>query len=179
MNSHGSTLWYRFIEAGWGQFHALATGRGLAALWPALDDAHFPEALPAELRADLARSFPGASMSAAAAPAPVDELLTRLKRGLAHCDDLRGLPLDYGVMPQFRREVLAHLRKIPARQQQSYGDVARALGRPAAAARAVGQACAANRWAIVVPCHRLKSATGRSLGFRWGAACRQLFEQHA
>ena len=45
--------------------------------------------------------------------------------------------------------------------------MAAALGRPTAA-RAVAGACAANRLALVVPCHRVVGADGALRGYRWG-----------
>lgn len=50
----------------------------------------------------------------------------------------------------------------------SYGALARRLGRPDAA-RAVASACAANRIAVLVPCHRVVGADGALAGYRWGS----------
>jgi O-6-methylguanine DNA methyltransferase len=73
-------------------------------------------------------------------------------------DDLTDIPLDLPVAP-FERRVLDLLRTIPPGEVVTYGELARRLGRPRAA-RAVGQACAKNPVAIVVPCHRVVPATG-------------------
>ena len=48
----------------------------------------------------------------------------------------------------------------------TYGEVARAIGRPGAA-RAVGQAVGANPLALLIPCHRVVSR-GKLTGYRWG-----------
>ena len=56
---------------------------------------------------------------------------------------------------------------IPAGETRTYGDVARALGRPTAA-RAVARACGSNPVAMVVPCHRVLPAAGGVGGYRWG-----------
>lgn len=50
---------------------------------------------------------------------------------------------------------------------QSYGDLAKALGRPASHSRAVGAACGANAHVIVIPCHRLVASNSRG-GFSCG-----------
>ncbi|MBX3686348.1 MAG: methylated-DNA--[protein]-cysteine S-methyltransferase [Rhodocyclaceae bacterium] len=57
----------------------------------------------------------------------------------------------------FQRRVWAEIARIPAGELQRYGDLARRLG---SAARAVGQACGANPYPLVVPCHRVVSASG-------------------
>jgi AraC family transcriptional regulator of adaptative response/methylated-DNA-[protein]-cysteine methyltransferase len=67
----------------------------------------------------------------------------------------------------FQVAVWRALLAIPCGETVSYGELARRLGRPAAA-RAVGRAVGANRLAWVVPCHRVVG-TGRRLGgYRWG-----------
>ena len=54
-------------------------------------------------------------------------------------------------------------------QTRTYGEIAASLGKPGAA-RAVGQACGANRIALLIPCHRAVAAGGGMAGFRWGLA---------
>jgi AraC family transcriptional regulator of adaptative response/methylated-DNA-[protein]-cysteine methyltransferase len=76
------------------------------------------------------------------------------------------LPLDLPA-GGFRRRVWDALREIPRGRTRTYAEVARSLGRPRAA-RAVGQACAANPLALLVPCHRVVPAAGGSGGYRWG-----------
>lgn len=77
------------------------------------------------------------------------------------------LPLDLPAS-RFRRRVWEALRAIPRGQTRTYADVASALGRRRAA-RAVGQACAANPVALLVPCHRVVPAAGGAGGYRWGS----------
>lgn len=57
----------------------------------------------------------------------------------------------------FARAVWAELRRIPAGETRSYGDIARAIRRPTAT-RAVARANGANRIALIVPCHRVIAA---------------------
>jgi len=77
------------------------------------------------------------------------------------------LPLD-APASRFRRSVWEALRAIPPGQTRTYAELASTLGRPRAA-RAVGQACAANPVALWVPCHRVVPAAGGTGGYRWGA----------
>lgn len=78
------------------------------------------------------------------------------------------LPLaDLGT--PFQRRVWSALRRIPRGQTRRYGELAQALG---SAPRAVGGACRANPWLVVVPCHRAVSASGLGgfMGAQGGAA---------
>jgi len=59
----------------------------------------------------------------------------------------------------FQRSVYEALLKIPRGQVRTYGQIARAIGRPRAA-RAVGQALKRNRWAPAIPCHRVVASGG-------------------
>jgi AraC family transcriptional regulator of adaptative response/methylated-DNA-[protein]-cysteine methyltransferase len=71
----------------------------------------------------------------------------------------------------FQHRVWDALRRIPAGETWTYGQVAQAIGAPKAV-RAVGAACGANPIAVVTPCHRVVGASrgsGRKLtGYRWG-----------
>ena len=62
----------------------------------------------------------------------------------------------------FQRRVWAQIAAIPCHQTRSYGEVAHALHN---APRAVGQACGANPFPLVVPCHRVIAADGKLGGF--------------
>jgi len=68
----------------------------------------------------------------------------------------------------FQLRVWEELQRIPMGTTRSYGEVARASGRPTAA-RAVAGACAGNPVAVVIPCHRVVRETGELGGYRWGA----------
>lgn len=67
----------------------------------------------------------------------------------------------------FQHRVWRYLEQIPAGAIRRYGEVAAALGRPAAA-RAVGHANGANPLSILLPCHRLVGADGRLTGYAGG-----------
>ena len=76
-------------------------------------------------------------------------------------------PLYLSGATAFQRRVWSAVRDIPYGETRSYSQIARQAGSPAAA-RAVGQALAANPVPIVVPCHRVIGSNGDLRGFGGG-----------
>jgi O-6-methylguanine DNA methyltransferase len=76
-------------------------------------------------------------------------------------------PLDLSNGTTFQRKVWNTLRKIACGQTKSYGEIARAVGKPKAV-RAVGGACGANPIPVLVPCHRVLAANKKLGGFSGG-----------
>jgi O-6-methylguanine DNA methyltransferase len=76
-------------------------------------------------------------------------------------------PLDWSGKTEFQKSVWRALRKIRRGQTKSYGEIARAIGKPKAF-RAVGGACGANPIPVLVPCHRVLAANGKIGGFSGG-----------
>jgi AraC family transcriptional regulator of adaptative response/methylated-DNA-[protein]-cysteine methyltransferase len=76
------------------------------------------------------------------------------------------LPLDIRGSA-FEERVWRALREVPSGKTVSYSDIARHIGEPSAA-RAVAQACAANKLAVAIPCHRVVRSDGGLSGYRWG-----------
>jgi len=76
------------------------------------------------------------------------------------------LPLDVEGTP-FQKSVWNQLLQIPYGETRSYGDIAKALGKPAAS-RAVGMANHNNPVAIVIPCHRVVGQNGSLTGYAGG-----------
>jgi len=72
--------------------------------------------------------------------------------------------LDLSGLRPFQRRVLEACREIPYGQTVTYGELARRIGRPAAA-RAVGGALARNPVPLVIPCHRVIAGDGSLGGF--------------
>jgi len=81
------------------------------------------------------------------------------------------LPLDIRGTA-FQEKVWAALRAIPPGETASYKQVAQAIGAPNAV-RAVAQACASNRIAVAIPCHRVVRSDGALSGYRWGPERKQ------
>lgn len=95
------------------------------------------------------------------------EILRRLEGRAPHAD----LPLDIQATA-FQRRVWEELRRIPLGETRSYGEIAAAIGKPAAS-RAVGNACANNPVAIAIPCHRVLRNNGKLGGYAWGSERKQ------
>lgn len=78
--------------------------------------------------------------------------------------DTTAIVLDMGEVPAFDRRVYEAARTIAVGTTLTYGDVAAQLG-DRRLARSVGQALGRNPFAIIVPCHRVVAAGGRTGGF--------------
>lgn len=76
------------------------------------------------------------------------------------------LPLDLQATA-FQLQVWEMLRKIPYGETRSYAEIAEQIG-DRRKVRAVARACATNRVALVIPCHRVVASDGRLSGYRWG-----------
>ena len=78
--------------------------------------------------------------------------------------DLADIAARPRTAPTFERSVWQAARRIPCGEVRSYGEIAREIGAPGAA-QAVGIALGRNPVPIIVPCHRVLAADGRSGGF--------------
>jgi len=139
---------------GWGRLGVVVTPAGLVAvLWGE----------------EAARAAPG--LEGEADVPTFQALRCGASRWLAHVQaylrgERRRFPMEiaWGVLPPFRRQVLRAVAAIPYGETRTYGQIAAAIGRPGAA-RAVGQAVAANPMPLVIPCHRVVGAKGKLHGF--------------
>ena len=130
-----------------------------------------PGSEPAALRTALHGHFPDATLHEGEASKTILSVLTAAI--VARRPFSLSWRLDLGGTP-FQNAVWEKLCTIPFGQTRSYSEVAALCGRSRFAARAVGQACAANRLALVIPCHRVVQCTdGPREGWHWGAVCKQ------
>ncbi len=125
--------------------------------------AQLPERDEAAARRRLAKRFPEGSEAEPAAfvQEAIGEIVALLageKRELAH------LPIDLGATPEFNQRVYRIALAIPPGETLTYGEVAARIGEPGAA-RAVGVALGQNPIPIIVPCHRVLAAGGKTGGF--------------
>lgn len=164
----GMRIRYTTTATRLGRLLVAATERGLCAVALGDDDT--------VLLDDLRREYPRATIE----PAD-DELESWLDAILAYLEGERTqlpLPLDLPAT-DFQRRVWQALREIPYGTTRSYRELAESIGRPTAA-RAVARACASNRVALVIPCHRVVRGDGDLSGYRWGAdRKRRLLEMEA
>ena len=137
-----------------------STTRGLCWLSLAGTKADAEATLRAEFPAATLRRDPSLARFVDAALRTVREGsdLVRSQLGTERLD-LRGTV--------FQLRVWQALRQIPRGETRSYSHLARELGDPKAT-RAVARACATNRVALLVPCHRVVGADGSLTGYRWG-----------
>jgi methylated-DNA-[protein]-cysteine S-methyltransferase len=131
------------------------SGSGILAL-------QLPEADDDRTRARVVRRWPDAREEPP--PPAVQHAVDGIVALLSGTTDLFTVPLDMERVPAFDRRVYEVARTIPAGQTLSYGDVAARLGEPGAA-REVGQALGRNPFAVIVPCHRVIAAGGKTGGF--------------
>jgi AraC family transcriptional regulator of adaptative response/methylated-DNA-[protein]-cysteine methyltransferase len=147
-----NTIRYASGDSSLGPFVAALSGRGLAFV--AFDagltelEGRFPNADLVEDRAALA------------------ETIGKLTAMIDHPESDAGLTLDLQGS-EFECRVWNALREVPAGTTTTYGEIAARLGVPRQA-REVGEACAANKLAVVVPCHRVVKKDGSISGYRWG-----------
>lgn len=122
-----------------------------------------PEADSAATRARMLKRFPAArEMKPTPDVEEVIEGMRALLRGERR--DLVDVAIDDDGVPEFNKRVYAIVRKLPPGQTLTYGEVAERLG-DKSLARAVGQAMGENRCPIVMPCHRVLAASGKTGGF--------------
>lgn len=150
------TLRFGYGETALGTILVAQSARGVVALFIGddrrklardLNDA-FPRTKPLFDQAGLAQTIARAAVLVDAPQSGTDLVL-----------DLRGSPLEVAVWQA--------LQAVPAGETTTYGAIATALPMEATA-QDVGAACAANRIAVAVPCHRVVKANGSISGYRWG-----------
>lgn len=155
----GAEIAYALAESPLGRMLVAATPRGVCFVALGERDATLVD--------KLRREYPAAAAIARddrALGQTVAAILGMLDGAAPHA----GLPLDIRATA-FQRRVWEELSRIPAGETRSYGEIAAALGQPAAQ-RAVGRACASNPVPILIPCHRAVRQDGGLGGYRWGAA---------
>ena len=152
----GMTIRYAIADSPFGKLLVVTTDRGVCAV--ALGDSE------RELAGALQKDFSRAVIERA--DDVHREWIDAIVRHLGGSGDRVDVPLDVQGSA-FQKQVWALLRKIPPGRTKSYGEIAAALGRPSAA-RAVAQACATNKIALLIPCHRVVRGDGEPGGYKWG-----------
>lgn len=157
---HKVTISHASVDSALGRLMIGATDRGICFIQFAESDA--------ELLALLTAEYPAATIQ----PMPKESephfhaWMTELHQHLAGETRDLNLPLHLRATA-FQMKVWRYLQTIPYGSVQSYTEVAAALGQPKAA-RAVARACATNKVALLIPCHRVIRGTGDLAGYKWG-----------
>ncbi len=151
----GLTIRYAHAQTSLGWLIVAATERGVCA-------AEFGET-PAALLEGLQKRFFGAELCP---DTTLNGWLEKVLEAIETPGNALDLPLDVqGTV--FQQRVWRALQKVPSGETRSYAEVAERIGRPAAV-RAVAQACASNKVAVAIPCHRVVRRDGELSGYRWG-----------
>lgn len=122
-----------------------------------------PEADAATTKARMMKRFPAARETAP--PSHIENVIDGMRALLrGERRDLKDVLIDDDGVPEFNKRVYAIVRKVPPGQTMTYGEIAERLG-DKQLSRAVGQAMGENRCPIVMPCHRVLAASGKTGGF--------------
>ncbi len=165
----GAHINYVTARTSLGTLLVAATDRGVCAVTLGNDAKTLEAALEVE--------YPAATLTRGATPSSslglwVEEIIEAVDSDRVRLD----IPFDIQASA-FQWKVWRELQKIPFGETRSYGEIANAIGAPKAA-RAVASACAHNRAAVIIPCHRVIRQSGALGGYRWGLERkRQLIEK--
>jgi methylated-DNA-[protein]-cysteine S-methyltransferase len=132
------------------------TSRGIAGV-------DLPAGSEEKTRARLLRRFPDA---VEAKPSPdirkiIDDVVALIAGDKI---DFSHVTLDHAPLPEFSKRVYEIVRTIPIGHTLTYGDIAKRLG-DVSLSREVGQAMGKNPTPIIMPCHRVVAASGKTGGF--------------
>lgn len=151
-------LSYVVADTAIGRMLLAATDRGICFLQFAANDEVLLQLLQNE--------FPQAHRHEAISNESLRSWLNAIRDYLSGAALPGNLPLDIAATA-FQMRVWDYLQTIPAGQSRSYSQAAAELGKPTAT-RAVASACARNRIALLIPCHRVLRSNGDMGGYRWG-----------
>jgi len=150
------TIHFAIGQSTLGAILVAATESGICAIFLGDD--------PERLAQDLQDAFPTVEISGGSEVvhgmlAQVVGLVEQPARGLDLPLDIRGTA--------FQRQVWEALQAVPPGMTATYTEIAHRLGQPKSV-RAVATACAANKIAVAIPCHRIVRTDGSLSGYRWG-----------
>jgi AraC family transcriptional regulator of adaptative response/methylated-DNA-[protein]-cysteine methyltransferase len=152
----GETLRFAVGECWLGSVLVAMSERGVCAILLGDD----PDGLAKELQDRFSRA------TLIGCDEEFERVVSQVVAFVEHPDAGLKLPLDIRGTA-FQRRVWEALQKIPSGSTVTYRELAAAIGSPASA-RAIGQACAANRLAVAIPCHRVVRTDKSLSGYRWG-----------
>lgn len=154
--AEGVTIIYGLAQCFLGWIIVAATDRGICLIAFGDDPDTLPELVHAR--------FPNAQLNKA--DRGFKTLIEEVVDFIESPKETFQLPLDIQGTA-FQQQVWTMLRQIKPGETMSYTEVAERIGKPKAV-RAVASACASNKLAVVIPCHRVVAKTGKIGGYRWG-----------
>ncbi len=157
----GESINYVFVQSSLGLLLMAATARGLCFL----QFGHSKK----DLREALSLEYTSATLVE-----NTEALASWTERLMQYFSDTTrnlNLPVDSSGTT-FQQAVWRYLREIPSGETRTYKQVAEAIGQPKAV-RAVARACASNKVALAIPCHRVVRNDGTLGGYRWGLERKQ------
>jgi AraC family transcriptional regulator of adaptative response/methylated-DNA-[protein]-cysteine methyltransferase len=157
----GMHIEYTIVDSARGRVLVAGTSDGLCAVAMGDEDA--------ALEQELVREYPRATLTRRTTG--LNGWAREIVRRMTGAAPRVALPLDVQAT-MFQWRVWDALIKIPRGETRTYREVAVAIGQPSAS-RAVARACATNRVAVAIPCHRVVPQAGGVGGYRWGASRKQ------
>lgn len=147
---------FAIFETALGPCGIVWTSRGIAGV-------NLPEGSEEKTRARLKKRFPEAEE--AAPPADIQKIIGEVIALIAgEKIDFSHVTLDHAPLPEFSQRVYEIVRTIPVGHTLTYGDIAKKLG-DVSLSREVGQAMGRNPTPVIMPCHRVVAASGKTGGF--------------
>lgn len=99
-------------------------------------------------------------------PVWIHETVAQVRRHLqGTLSDFTAAHFDFSLITSFQRAVFEGALTVKPGQIETYGGLAKRIGHPVSASRAVGTALGQNPWPLLVPCHRFIGADGKMVGF--------------
>jgi AraC family transcriptional regulator, regulatory protein of adaptative response / methylated-DNA-[protein]-cysteine methyltransferase len=166
----GETIAYAFRNTALGPLLMAATMRGVCFA----QFGHSESALLAQLKAEFPRAQVVASTMTQSSE--LNAWIEALEAHIASSAPRPDVPLDLRGTA-FQIQVWKFLLGVPAGSAVSYSEVAQGIGAPKAF-RAAASACAANRIAVLIPCHRVLRGNGDLGGYRWGLERKRALLDH-
>ncbi len=154
--SSGEMIRFAMGQSTLGAVLVATTDKGICAIFLGDD--------PEQLARDLQDAFPKAEITGG--DVAFDALVAQVVGFVEHPVLGFDLPLDIRGTA-FQRQVWEVLQSVQPGMTASYTEIAHRIGQPKSV-RAVATACAANKIAVAIPCHRIVRTDGSLSGYRWG-----------
>lgn len=88
-------------------------------------------------------------------------------------NEMLSIPLEMNGT-DLQKEIWIFLRNTEVGETFTYKEIAKKIGKGEKSSRMIANACAANRFALIVPCHRVLSSNGKYSGYKWGKDLKEL-----